>query len=64
IALSIVAKTNETCAEAMKQLSSLKGSEAHSTVILPAEDANMYRKLGINVTFDPVYQHKKLYHRK
>ena len=64
IALSIVAQTNETCAEAMKQLSSLKGSEAHSTVILPTEDANMYRKLGINVTFDPVYQHKKLYHRK
>ena len=64
IALSIVAKTNETCAEAMKQLSGLRGSEAHSTVILPAEDANMYRKLGINVTFDPVYQQKKLYHRK
>ena len=64
IALSIVAKTNETCALAMKQLPNLYGSEAHSTVILPAEDANMYRKLGINVTFDPVYQQKKLYHRK
>jgi len=64
IALSIVAKTNETCAAAMKQLPNLYGSEAHSTVILPAEDANMYRKLGINVTFDPVYQQKKLYHRK
>ena len=64
IALSIVAKTNETCAAAMKRLPNLYGSEAHSTVILPAEDANMYRKLGINVTFDPVYQQKKLYHRK
>ena len=49
---------------AMKQLGSLKGSEAHSTVILPEEDKNVLRKLGINVTFDPVHQHKKLYHKK
>ncbi len=64
IALAITAKTNHNAELAMKQLPLLKGSEAHSTVILPLEDANIYRKLGINVTFDPVYQQKKLYHRK
>ncbi|HAE15389.1 MAG TPA: hypothetical protein DCG51_02460, partial [Erysipelotrichaceae bacterium] len=64
IALAITAKTNEHAAAAMAQLPHMKGSEAHSTVILPEEDANVFRKLGVNVTFDPVYQHKKLYHPK
>ena len=64
IALAITAKSNEHAAQAMAQLNNLRGAEAHSTVVLPLEDAEVYRKLGINVTFDPVYQHKKLYHRK
>ena len=64
IALAITAKTNPNAAKAMSQLSKLRGSEAHSTVILPLEDANVFRKLGVNVTFDPVYQQKKLYHPK
>ncbi len=62
IALAIMAKSSETAARAMKQLEGLRGSEAHSTVIMPLEDQNIYRKLGINVTFDPQYQQKKLYH--
>ena len=64
IALAITAESNEIAAKAMSELVNLRGSEAHSTVILPAEDENVFRKLGVNVTFDPVYQHKKLYHRK
>ncbi|MBE6122696.1 MAG: DUF1846 domain-containing protein [Erysipelotrichaceae bacterium] len=64
IALAITAKTNPYAAKAMGELNHLRGSEAHSTVILPLEDANVFRKLGVNVTFDPNYQHKKLYHRK
>ena len=64
IALAITAKSNDKAALAMEQLSKLRGSEAHSTVILPSQDANVFRKLGVNVTFDPVYQHKKLYHKK
>ena len=64
IALAITARTNANAALAMKQLPLLKGSEAHCTVILPLEDANVFRKLGVNVTFEPVYQHKKLYHPK
>ncbi|MBR2669038.1 MAG: DUF1846 domain-containing protein [Solobacterium sp.] len=64
IALAITAKDNKITASAMSHLNDLKGSEAHCTVILPLEDAEVFRKLGVNVTFDPVYQHKKLYHRK
>ena len=64
IALAITGMTNTDASLAMKQLSSLKGSEAHSTVILPTEDANVFRKLGVNVTCDPTYHHKKLYHKR
>lgn len=61
IALAITAKTNPEAAKAMNKLGNLKDSEAHSTVTLPEEDLNVLRKLGVNVTFDPVYQHDKFY---
>ena len=64
IALAITAKSNEHAAQAMAQMNNLRGAEAHCTVVMPLEDAEVYRKLGINVTYDPIYQHKKLYHRK
>ena len=62
IALSICAATNPTAALAMKQLSKLQGCDAHSTVILSRVDENVFHKLGINITCEPQYQTKKLYH--
>lgn len=64
IALTMKEKDSPTVKKAMNTLSELKGSEAHCTVVLPLEDANIFRRLGVNVTFDPVYQQKKLYHQK
>jgi uncharacterized protein (UPF0371 family) len=64
IALTMLTKTNENAKKAISQLSNLRGSEAHSTVVLPSEDANIFRKLGVNVTFDPIYQQNRLYHGK
>jgi uncharacterized protein (UPF0371 family) len=64
IALAIMGKTNPAAAEAMQHVKELRGAEAHCTVILPEEDASVFRKLGVNVTFDPVYTQKKLYHAK
>lgn len=64
IALAILAKNNSDVRKAMEQLNGLKGSEAHSTVILPLEDANVFRRLGVNVTSDPVYTQKKLYRKQ
>ncbi|MGT2911873.1 DUF1846 domain-containing protein [Streptococcus cameli] len=63
IALAITAMNNTEADKAMKQLGNLKGSEVHSTVNLPEEDKNVFRKLGINVTFDPVYQQNQLYRK-
>ena len=63
IALSISAATNPTAEAAMRQLDKLRGCEAHSTVILSGVDSSTFRKLGLNVTCEPKYQTKKLYHK-
>ena len=64
IALSICAVTSPTAQLAMNQLSRLKGAEMHSTVILSQVDVNVLKKLGINLTCEPRYQSKKLYHKQ
>jgi len=63
VALSICAATDPQAATAMKQLRLLKGCEAHSTVILPQVDSNVFKRLGVNMTCDPKYQTHKLYHK-
>ena len=63
IALSICAATDKTAEKAIKQISKLRGCEAHSSVILADVDKNVFGKLGINITCRPAYQTKKLYHR-
>ncbi len=62
IALSICAATDETAKKAMEQLEKLRGLEAHSSVILSRVDEQTFRKLGVNMTNEPKYQTKKLYH--
>ncbi len=64
IALSICAVRDANSEKAMDQLGKLDGCEAHSTVILSRVDENMFQKLGVNLTCEPKYQTKKLYHRK
>ena len=64
IALSISAVTSETAAKALSQLSELKDCEAHSSVILSMVDSRTFKKLGVNITCEPQYQIKKLYHAK
>lgn len=61
IALAITAMTDKNAKKAMEELGNLKGSEVHSSVSLPEEDKNVFRKLGINVTVDPNRQNETLY---
>ncbi len=63
IALSICAATNPTAALALSQLPKLKDTEAHSTVILSSVDETTLRKLGVNLTCEPKYYTKGLYHK-
>ena len=63
VALAISANLSGEAERAASRLGELRGCEAHSTVILPQVDADIYRKLGIHLTCEPNYQTKKLYHR-
>ncbi|MBQ7363595.1 MAG: DUF1846 domain-containing protein [Clostridia bacterium] len=62
IALSISAVGSPSAARAMEAISALRHCEAHSTVILSQVDMNTFRKLGVNISSEPRYQTKKLYH--
>ncbi len=62
IALSICAATDPRAKLALEQVEKLKGVEAHSSVILSRVDEQTFRKLGVNLTCEPRYQTKKLYH--
>ena len=63
IALAISTATNPMAELVLKQLPQLMNSEAHSTVILSQVDIAMFRQLGVNITCEPVYQNKRLFHR-
>lgn len=58
IALSICALTDEKARLAMSKLSELRGCEAHSSVILSPVDEKVFKRLGINLTCEPIYQKK------
>ncbi|MBR1659268.1 MAG: DUF1846 domain-containing protein, partial [Oscillospiraceae bacterium] len=62
-ALSICAVTNPMAEMAMESLSLLRGCEAHASVILSRVDEATFASLGVNVTCEPRYQVKKLYHK-
>ena len=62
VALSICAASDQMARKALDEVKNLRGLEAHSTVILSRVDEQTFRKLGVNLTCEPQYQTKKLYH--
>ena len=63
LALTISAQSNPVAQKAKEQLPKLRGCEAHFTVILSDEDEKLLRRLGINVSFQPKYEFRRLYHK-
>ncbi|MCI5582304.1 MAG: DUF1846 domain-containing protein [Anaeroplasma sp.] len=61
VALAISAQTNPLAEIAMKKLDELKYTQAHSTVILPQIDAQVLKKLKIEVTCEPEFYAHRLY---
>ena len=62
VALSSSAAFNPLARRAMEQLPRLAGCEVHTTVILSHIDEKMFRQLHVNLTSEPVYRDKTLYH--
>lgn len=60
LSLAISAVSDKTAKKALDQLGKLKGSELHSTVILSHVDEKTFKKLGVNVTFEPKRTKKAL----
>jgi len=63
IALAISGLTNPLAALVQEQLTKLRGCDAHFSVIISGEDIKLYQRLGINVSCEPKYEVKKLYHK-
>ena len=62
IALSTCAASDEDAKRALEQLPKLKGCQVHTSVILSDVDIKTFKKLGIELTCEPVYEHKGIYH--
>jgi uncharacterized protein (UPF0371 family) len=54
VSLSMLSTTNENCRKALEQLPKLKGCQVHSTVMLSEVDRKIFRKLGIDLSCDPI----------
>ena len=54
IALSVLSLHEENCRRTLEALPELAGCQVHSTVMLSEVDRKIFRKLGIDLTCDPV----------
>ncbi len=63
IALSISAVTDPNAEIAMEQLVKLESCQVHASVILSSVDETVLKKLGANVTCQPVYEIQRLYRK-
>lgn len=61
--LSIQAQTNPLADLILKQIPKLKGLEAHSSHILSEVDKDTFRRLGINITEEPMNYKHRLYYK-
>ena len=61
IALSISAATNPDARLALEQLPKLSGCQAHTSVMLSSVDIEAFRKLGIALTCEAIFEKEKKY---
>lgn len=54
VALSMLSLTDDNCKKALAQLPKLFGCQVHSTVMLSEIDRKIFKKLGVDLTCDPV----------
>ena len=63
VALAISAAGDPNALKAMQALDKLKCCEVHSTVILSSVDDGVFKRLGMRLTCEPVYEKNSLYHK-
>ncbi len=60
VALAVAAVSDPQAKRAMEQLPKLRGCQVHTSVMLSQVDIRTFRKLGINLTSEPVLSGRKL----
>ena len=54
VAISILSNHDENCRKSLEQLPNLRGCQVHSTAMLSEVDRKIFKKLGVDLTCDPV----------
>ena len=61
IALSLAACNDDKARLAMEQLPNLKGCQVHTSVMLSEVDVKIFKKLGVDLTSEPIQSSRKKY---
>lgn len=61
IALSMCAATDRNAQIALEQLPKLRGCQVHTSVMLSDVDIKIFKKLGVDLTSEPIYEQRRLY---
>ena len=59
VALAMLSKNDKNCLRALEQLPKLKGCQVHTSVMLSEVDRKIFKKLGIDLTCEPVTKKQK-----
>ena len=62
IALSSSTALNPAAQKALDQIPNLKGCQVHTSVMLSQVDIQTFKRLGIQLTSEPIYEHKSILH--
>ena len=58
VTLSVLSENDENYRRALEQLPKLRGCQVHCTVMLSEVDQKIFKKLGVNLTCEPVLKRK------
>ena len=61
IALTLAGATNPDAKSALEQLPKLKGCQVHTSVMLSEVDMKIFKRLGVDLTCEPIRHGVKLY---
>ena len=61
IALSLAACSDDNARRSLEQLPKLKGCQVHTSVMLSEVDIKIYKKLGMDLTSEPIQTVRKQY---
>ncbi|MBQ4066647.1 MAG: DUF1846 family protein, partial [Clostridia bacterium] len=63
IALAASSVKDANAKRALEAIPLLRDCDAHFSVIISSVDEKTFKKLGVNLTCEPKYEHRTLYHK-